>query len=252
MPFAQPRRAVRFDTQRAVLAAVAGFIVAAVAYLAPNATFIPVIALVSAISFGWPLLFDSDLHEAHVLVLLVPGLTAVLVAVLTNYSVRWLTVTMAGGVILAFVSGLVRWGKEPSPVETVSGLICGQIAVVSSASWILVTKLETADELPLLGALCLAIAAVGVIIRLPVLAGLVAAIAVCALVGWASVFALPAIPAWVGAVVGGLVGGTVVIVQALVDGSPHMKAGGASVAAALVPVSVTGLVLFAVGRTLLG
>ncbi len=252
MPLTQPRRAVRFGTQRAVLAAVAGFIVAVVAYLAPNVTFIPVVALVTAISFGWPLLFGSDLHEAHVVVVLIPGLTAVLVAVLTNYSVRWLTVTVAGGVILAFVSGLARWGKEPSPVETAAGLVCGQLAVVSGAGWILVTKLSTTAELPLLGALCLAIAAISVVARLPVLAGLFAAITVGALVGWASAFVLPAIPAWVGAVIGAFVGGSVAIVQALVDGSPHLKAGGASVAAALVPVSVTGLVLFAVGRTLLG
>ncbi|WP_460708513.1 hypothetical protein [Myceligenerans halotolerans] len=239
-------------SSRAVTTAVLAAAVAAGAYLEPRP--LPLVGviglLVILVALGWPSMLRLPAPGGSRLVVLLSGLGA---AAATWYTpsepvLRHLPMIIAIAFVLAFLAEMMRRDGRRRLTESVTGTVSGIVVVVCAAGWVAAARTEAGAMLVATAAFALAIAAASAALPLKGWRALVVAVVAAVVTGGGVATLLPAMDtvsgAWTGAVAGIVVGGLHLLLERL----PALTGKLAGLSAATVPVTVTGMFVFVVGR----
>jgi hypothetical protein len=241
-------------TSRAVTTAALAALLAAAAYLGPEWATGAAAVLTVLLAVGWAPLLRLPAAGATAVVVMVAGLGGVAVAWATPDEpvLRNLPVVIALSLVLAFIAQMLRRGGRPRLVESVSGMSAGIVAAVSAAGWVAAVRSDAGADLVVTSAVALAVASA--VSALPVAggwAGSLLAAALGAAAGAGTATALPDVEPVVGLVVGAVAGVVAGALRFLFDRQPTLARRTAAVAAVALPVTVTGMLVFVVGRLVL-
>lgn len=239
---------------RAVLTAVGAALIAGAGVLGePWLTLAGVIAAL-ALAAGWPLLLGLPTPPATAAVVALGGAGGVLAVGLTggDPALRGLPEVVAVAVLLAFVAELVRTDGRRQLVESVAGSVTGVLVASAAAGWVGALRTPGGAGLVVTGALALVFGAF--VSAVPFGGWTSAALTVFASVagGVGAGVVMPRVEPAAGAVLGLAVGLLVAVLHALFERVPALSRRLAGVAALLLPVTVSGIVVYVVGRVLLG
>ncbi|PZR51655.1 hypothetical protein DNL40_15415 [Xylanimonas oleitrophica] len=240
---------------RAVTTAVLAAAVAAGAYAGTLWLTGVVTVLVVLLALGWAPLLRVPAPGGTTFVVAAAGVAAVGVAWATQGEpvLRHLPIVVAMALVLAFFAEMLRRDGRPRLVESVSGTVAGAVLAVAASGWIATGRSTGGAALVVTAALAVAVAAA--LSALPVAAGWVGAlgaVAVAAVAGAAAGAVVPEVEPLTG-LVAGLAGGLgVAALRLLFERLRSLSGPRAGLAAAAVPVTLGGILVFAVGRVLLG
>lgn len=241
-------------SSRAVATSVVAAVVAAAAFYGIFPLTIATAVLAVLVAVGWPALLDQPAKGGSGLVIGMTGVGAVAAVAATDGepSLRNLPLVLAMGVVLAFVAEMLRRDGRPRLVESLLGTVSGLVVAVSAAGWIAADRTEPGAALVVTCAATLAIASAVSALPLAGWWSSIVTVALAAVAGGALGFALPAVEIsnglWTGVVSGMLVAG----LRALFDQLPALERKQAALAAIVLPVTVGGILVFVVGRVLVG
>ncbi|MEG3614627.1 hypothetical protein [Isoptericola haloaureus] len=241
-------------TSRAVTTAVLATLVAAAAYLGPWWTVGASALLVVLLAVGWAPLLRLPADGATSTVVLLAGLGGLAVTWFTEGEpvLRNLPAVIALSLVLAFVAQMLRSGGRPRLVESVSGMTAGVVVSVAAAGWLATSGTDAGAGLVVTSAVGLAVASA--VAALPVAGGWIGSLLAVALGGAAgagTASALREVEPVHGLVVGLVAGLVSAALRLLFERQPALQRWRAGVAAAAAPVTITGMLVFVVGRTLL-
>ena len=239
---------------RAVVTAMLAAVVAVAGYLVGLPLTIAAALLALAFALGWPALVGLPFRAGSSVVIAVGGIGAVVVVHLTAVEpyLRFLPLVFAGAILLSFVNELVRRDGRERLVESVSGTVTGTLVAVASAGWVATGRTPGGEPLVVVGALALAVGSAVVALRLAPWLGAVVTSVAAAAAGALGGAVLPDIDVVPGLVLGLAVGVLVATLHALFDELPALERRWPSVAAVTLPVTVTGTLVYVVGRVLVG
>jgi hypothetical protein len=239
---------------RAVVTAALAAAVAVAGYLGglPLSIAAGVLALVFAL--GWPTLAGLPFAPGSAAVVGLGGVGAVAVVHLTTTQpyLRYLPVVFAAAILLAFVNELLRRDGRTRLVESVSGTVAGTLIAVASAGWVAIGRIPGGEPIVVVGALALAVGSVVAAVHLAPWVGALVTIAASTAAGVLGGLLLPDISPVAGATLGLAVGILVATLHALFDQLPSLQRRWPSLAAVTLPVTVTGILVYVVGRVLVG
>lgn len=142
---------------RAAVTTTAAAVVAVAGYLSPLALEIVVLVLGVVFAVGWPRLLDLPTVRGATVVVL---LTAVAAVVTVRFAgVPGLALVMGGAVIAAFVHQMARRDGRPRLAESLSGVVAGEVVVVSAAGWVAIDEGMVSEPLLLVAAATITAAA---------------------------------------------------------------------------------------------
>lgn len=239
---------------RSVLTAVLAAVVAVAGFFGvlPLAAASAVLVLVLAV--GWPGLAGLPFGPGAGAVVALGGIGSVAAVTFTPTEpyLQHMALVFAGAVVLAFVNELLRRGGRLRLVESVSGTVAGTVLVVCVTGWVATARLPGGEELVVAGAVALALGSGLVALRwrtwLVYLVTVAAATGGGALVAWL----LPSVGVTAGAVLGLGVGVLVAAMHALFDRLPALDRKVPSLAVVVLPVTVSGVLVYVAGRVLAG
>lgn len=239
---------------RAVVTAALAAVVAVAGYLGGLAVAIACGLLVVGIALGWPALADLPSRVGTSLVVGLGGLGAVAAVHLTDAQpyLRDLPAVFAGAVLLAFLAELARRDGRTRLVESVSGTVAGTLVAVAAAGWVAIGRSPGGLSLVVGGALALAVAAATVALAVPVWLGVVITVGSATAAGVLGSLPLPGMGLATGALLGLAVGILVAALHVLLDRLPALEDRWPAIAAVTLPVTVTGVLVYVVGRVLVG
>lgn len=239
---------------RAVLTAVVAALVAGAAVLDP--VWVSAVAglLALVVAVGWPSLLDLPSRLGSGVVIALGGAGGVLAVAATRGLpvLRELPVVVALAVLLAFVNELARQDGRRRLVESVSGTVTGVLVASAAAGWVAAIRTPSGVGLVVTGALALAAAAA--VSAIPFGEWLSAGMTTFAGVagGVAAGAVMPGVGPLPGAALGVAVGLLVGVLHVLFERVPALRRRWAAAAALMLPVSVSGILTYVVGRVLLG
>lgn len=239
---------------RAVVTAALAAGVAAAAFVSTLALAGAAVVLVILLALGWPGLLRLPAEGGTRLVVMLAGIGAVGVAYITPGEpvLRYLPMVLAAAMVLAFLSEMLRRGGRPRLVESVSGSVAGVVVALSCAGWVAAGRSDAGAALVVTSAAALAVAAALSALPLKGWAMLVPEFAGAVLAGGAVATVLPNIDTvsglWSGVVAGLVVGA----LRLLFDQVPALRRRLPGLAASAVPVAVGGVLVFVVGRMVVG
>ena len=239
---------------RAVATSAVAALVAVAAYLgeAPIVGLAVVLALVFAV--GWPQLVDLPARLGATIVIAIGGAGAVaaIAATVGEPFLRALPLVFALAIVLGFVTELLRRDGRERLTESVSGVVAGVLVASSAAGWVAAGR--TPGGLPLVVTGAVALAVCSGVSALPVAGwgGAFLTLATAAGAGAGSALLVPTIEPQAGGLIGLAVGILMATLQELFTQLPSLTRPWASVAAVALPVTVTGILVYVVGRVLVG
>ncbi|MGW6132540.1 hypothetical protein ACWFNE_21140 [Cellulomonas sp. NPDC055163] len=241
----------------AALVAVAGYVSDPTVLDVPYAQYaLPaVVALLTlAFAFGWPVLaqLPSRLGTSVVIALCGVGAVAMVQRTVDEPYLRGLPIVFAFSVLLAFVNELARRGGRERLVESVTGTVAGTLIAVTGAGWVATQHTPGGASLLVAGALALAAGSAASALPFHGWTGAGVTTGAAAAAGAVGGLVLPSIDPVAGALLGVGVGVLVSSLQELFDRLPALSRRPAAVAALVVPVPVTGILVYVVGRVLVG
>ncbi len=239
---------------RALLTAVFAALVAGAGLL--GAAYLAGVAggLALVLAWGWPRLLQLPAWLGSFVVVALGGGGGVLAVALTTGApvLRTLPLVIAFAVLLAFVAELARSDGRHRLVDSVSGSVSGVLVAAAAAGWVAALRSPADIGLVVTGALALFFAAFAS--ALPFRGWTSAGITVFAgaLGGLGASAVMPRVDLAAGAVLGVAVGLLVAVLHELFLAVPALSRRTAGLAAAAVPVTVSGTLVYVVGRVLLG
>lgn len=201
-------------------------------------------------SIGWPSLLGLPARRGSVVVLLLTSAAAVTVVEMTD-DVAWAALVLAGSVLATFVHELARRDGRPRLVESVAGTVAGGAVVVGGVGWLAVGTGGAQVGLLLTGSITLAVAAAAAAAPLPSPYSTVLTIAVTSLVGTLVGYLLIAVGMTTGVLVGLAAGLLIATLHHLFDQFPASGQVLPALSAAMLPVAVSGLPVYVLGRVLM-
>lgn len=241
-------------TTRAVWTAFVATLIAVTAYVGemPLAVFCAVLA--AAVAFGWPVLLGLPSRPGASLVIGVGGVGAVAAITFTRGEpfLRELPAVVALSILLAFVAELLRTDGRERLLESVSGVVAGVLVVASVAGWVASGRTSGGTGLVITGALALAVGSAVVVLPLSGWIGAFVTVGVSAGAGGGAGALVPGLDAVAGALLGLAVGVLVASLHVLFDRLRALRRVPAALAALVLPVTVTGILVYVVGRVLVG
>jgi hypothetical protein len=237
---------------RAVVTAALAAAVAVAGYFGGLPLTVTAAVLALAFALGWPSLVGLPFRAGSTVVVAVGGIGAVVVVHLTPEQpyLRFLPVVFAGAVLLSFVSELVRRDGRERLVESVSGTVTGTLVAVAAAGWVATGSTPGGEPLVVIGALALAVGSAVVALHLATWLGAVVTSLAAAGAGALGGLILPDMDVVPGLVLGLAVGVLVATLHVLFDELPALSRAWPSLAAVTLPVTVTGTLVYVVGRVL--
>ena len=238
---------------RAVLTAVVAALVAGAAFVGVLPVTVVVVLLALALAVGWPVLLDLPNPLGAAVVVALGGVGAAVAVAATHGQppLRWLPVVVALAVLLAFVNELARQDGRIRLVESVTGTVTGVMVVTAAAGWVGAGRTPGGTALVVTGAVSLAIAAAVSAVPLGVWTG-VATTTGAAVVAGGTTGAATGLGLLPGAVLGLATGLLVASLHVLFDRLPALRRRLAGMAALVLPVAVSGILVYVVGRVLVG
>ncbi|MFV2145068.1 hypothetical protein [Isoptericola sp. G70] len=241
-------------TTRAVTTAALAALVAAAAYLGPLWTTAAAAGLVALVAIGWAALLRLPADGATVLVVLLAGLGGVAMAWATEDEpvLRNVPLVIAMALVLAFVAQMLRRGGRPRLVESVSGMTAGIVVAVSASGWVATGRSDAGAALVLTSAVALAVAAA--VSALPIAGGWTGSllsVAFGAVAGAGTASVVPEVEPIAGMITGIVAGLVAAALRFLFERQPALARRRAGLTAAAVPVVVTGVLVFVVGRVVI-
>lgn len=241
-------------TTRSVLSAAAAALVAGADVLGEPWVTLAALAVALGFAVGWPTLLRLPAPQGSAVVVALGGGGGVLAVSLTRGDpvLRGLPEVVALAVLLAFVNELARSDGRPRLVESVAGGVSGVLLASAAAGWVAALRTPAGVGLVVAGALALFFAAAASAVPFGgwTAAGLTVFAGALGGVGSGVVMAQVGPPA--GALIGVAVGLLVAVLHLLFERVPTLSRRSAAVSALLLPVSVSGILVYVVGRVLLG
>ncbi|MEZ0447014.1 hypothetical protein [Cellulomonas sp. ICMP 17802] len=239
---------------RAVVTAALAAVVAVAGYLGGLPLSIVAAVLAVVFALGWPSLAGLPFVAGSAAVVALGGVGAVAVVHLTTTQpfLRYLPVVFAASILLAFVNELLRRDGRARLVESVSGTVAGTLVAVAVAGWVAIGRTPGGEPLVVVGALALAVGSAVVALHLTPWIGSLVTAGAAAGAGALGGLLLPGIDPLAGALLGLAVGILVATLHALFDQLPSLERRWPSLAAVTLPVTVTGILVYVVGRVLVG
>lgn len=239
---------------RAVLTAALAAVVAVAGYLGGVPLAVAAALLTVIVALGWPALADLPAQPGSAAVVGLGGVGAVLVTALTpgQPHLRHLPVAFAAAVLLAVVSELLRRDGRERLVESLSGTVAGTLLAVTAAGWVAAGRDPGGETVVVVGAVALAVGSVLVALPLPVWLGAVVTAVAAAGAGTGAAAVLPDVEVPAGLLLGLAVGVLVATLHVLFDRVPALSRRTPALAAVALPVAVTGLLVYVIGRVLGG
>lgn len=209
-----------------------------------------VLAVSVLFSIGWPSLLGLPARRGAAVVLLLTSAGAVAVVEVTE-DVAWAALVLAGSVLAAFVHELARRDGRPRLVESVSGVVSGSVIVVSGVGWLAMGTGDSQLGLVLTG--CVTLAAASGIAAAPLRPpySAVVTIALTSLAGVVMGYLLISVGMTTGVLVGLAAGILIATVHHLFGQFPASGRVWPAIAAGMLPVAVSGLPVYVLGRVLL-
>ncbi|MCL3859540.1 hypothetical protein [Actinotalea sp. K2] len=239
---------------RAVLTAAIATLVAVAAFVGELPLVVAAGVLTLVFAVGWPLLLDLPNRLGSSVVIALGGAAAVITGAATRGEpfLRELPVVVALAVLLAFVNELARQDGRLRLVESVTGTVTGVLIVTAAAGWVASGRTPGATSLVVTGAVALAVGAA--VSAVPLLGWTGASVTtLCATGAGATVGAvMPDLDPVPGGVLGLAVGILIAALHVLFHRVPSMTSRWAALAAAVLPTLVSGIVIYVVGRVLVG
>jgi hypothetical protein len=239
---------------RAVLTAAAAAGVAAAAF-AGQLPLVAVAGLLTVVlAVGWPLLLDLPNPLGSGVVIALGGLGSVLsVTVSSGAMLLWQVPTVVAlGVLLAFVAELLRQDGRLRLVESVTGTVTGLLVVSAASGWVAALRAPGDTALVITGAAALAVSAAVSAVHLGVRTGAVVTTTAGVIAGAAVGSVMPGLSLVPGLALGFATGLLVAALHVLLDGVASLRRVLASGAAIVLPVLVGGILVYVVGRVLVG
>lgn len=237
---------------RSVVTAALAAAVALAGYLHPVALLALTAVLVLLVAVGWPELASLPAREGSGAVVALTGLGAVAAVRYTGTGLSGLAVVTACGLLVSFLNELLRRDGRVRMVESVSGTVAGGVLALTAACWVATDALVGGESLVVTGALALAVGSAVAAFEVPRWVSSVLVTVVAAGVGAGAGYLLPALSVEASAILGAAVGVLVAALDALFDALVELKRLLPSLAAAALPVAVSGAVVYIVGRVLVG
>lgn len=234
---------------------------AAVATLVAVAAFVgevPLISLAGALAlvfaFGWPLLMELPSRLGASIVIGLAGAGAVLAVASTvgEPFLRELPLVFALAIVLGFVAELVRRDGRERLVESVAGVVAGVLVAASVAGWVAAGRTPGGVTLVVTGAVALAAGSGVSALRVGGWGGALTTLGAAAGAGAGAGLLVPGIEPAAGGLIGLAVGVLVATLHELFAQLPSLTRRWASVAAIVLPVTVTGILVYVIGRVLVG
>lgn len=246
---------------RAVLTAVLAALMAVASFLAGSGVVdgvgeLPVVVaaglLALAIAVGWPLLLGLPNVLGSSVVIALGGAGAVLAVTATRGQpiLRELPIVIALAVLLAFVNELARQDGRSRLVDSVAGTVTGVLVAASAAGWVAAERSPEGSALVVCGAVALALSAFAS--AFPLGGWLAAAVTAGAgvLAGTSVGLLLADFPRVLGPLIGLATGILVAALHALFDRLPALERRAAAFTAVVLPVALSGILVYVVGRVL--
>ncbi|UFU05922.1 hypothetical protein [Ruania halotolerans] len=207
--------------------------------------------IVALFAIGWPTLLELPARRGGVVVLLITA-AAALTALLVWDDLLYVAVALGLSVVGAFVHEMFRRDGRPRLVESVSGVVTGAVVVASAAGWLAVGTGEVATALLLVGAVTLTLGSACTALPIPGWLGSAATLVIAAAAGLLTGSLIDAVGLLAGGLVGLSAGVLIAAVHALFGQFPASGRPTAALAAAMLPVAVSGVPVYVLGRVLLG
>lgn len=213
---------------------------------------VAVLAVVFAV--GWPMLtgLSSPVGSTVVVALAGGGAVAAVFAAVSQPYLGDVPLVFAGALLASFVAELVRRDGRERMVESVSGTVSGALVALCGAGWIAAERTLAGDAIVVAGAVALAVGAAVAAIGLRSWTGAAATVVASILGGGAVGAALGDLGLLSGVLLGLSVGILLAAADALLDRLPSLERRPAAWAAGILPVMVTGILVYVVGRVLVG
>jgi hypothetical protein len=241
-------------TTRAVSTAVVATLVAVAGFVGemPLAGLCAALALV--FSLGWPVLLGLPSRSGSTVVVAIGGVGAVAAITYTRGEpfLRELPAVFALSILLAFVNELLRQDGREKLLESVSGVVAGTLVATSAAGWVAAGRTPGGAGLVITGALALAVGSAVAALPMTGWAGGFAAVLAAVGAGAGAGALVPRMDWLAGALLGLAVGVLVAAIHQLFDQLPALRNRLPALAAIVLPVSVTGILVYVVGRVLIG
>lgn len=239
---------------RAVLTTAAAIGLAAAAYVGEGLLVAVVAAFVVVVAIGWPNLLDLPARPGSRFVVAVGGLGALATVTLTEGEpfLRDLPVVLAFAILLAFANELVRPDGRLRMVDSVAGTVSGVLVVASAAGWVAAGRTAGATAIVVVGAVALAVGTASSVVPLSPWFGLIVAVGVSGGVGVGLAAVLPGLELLAGGLIGVAVGILGATLREVFTRLPSLSGRVASLAAIVVPVTVSGTLVYVAGRLLVG
>lgn len=239
---------------RAVLTAAIAAGVAAAAFVGQLPLVVVAGLLTVLLALGWPVLLDLPNALGSGVVIALVGLGSVLaVTVSTGATLLWLVPTVVAlGVLLAFVAELLRQDGRLRLVESVTGTVTGLLVVSAASGWVAALRAPGDTALVITGAAALAVSAAVSAVHLGVRTGALVTTAAGVITGAAVGSVMPGLSILPGLALGFATGLLVAALHVLLDGVGTLRRFLAAVAAVVLPVLLGGILVYVVGRVLVG
>lgn len=239
---------------RAVLTAAAATLVAVAAFVGETPLVGVALALTLLLAAGWPVLLGLPSPLGSAVVVALGGAGSVLAVAATRGQplLRDVPIVVALAVLLAFVNELARQDGRRRLVESVTGTVTGLLVVAAAAGWVAAGRTPGSTSLVVTGAAALAVSAAVSAVHLGVRTGAVVTTAAGVIAGGGVGVVMPELGPVPGAALGFATGLLVASLHVLLDRVPALRNRWASTAAVVLPVLVSGILVYVVGRVLVG
>jgi len=238
----------------AAVGAALAVLLAVAALAGPWTAAAALLLVVAVLAAGWSDLLALPSPRSSAAVVAAAGVAALLAVLLRDEDpfLAALPAVIGLAVLGAFVHQLLRRDLRPRVVDGLSGTVTGILLGGSGAAWL--GALATADgrALVIIAAVAVAAASLAGLLPARLRLGPVAATAAGALAGAAAAAALGDAPAGASALLGGAAGLVVGLVHRLLDGLPTASRTAAAATAGAAPVAACGILVYALGRAILG
>lgn len=239
---------------RAVLTGGLAAGVAGAAFAGPVPLVAAVGVLTVVLAVGWPVLLDLPNPLGTAVVIALGGLGSVLAVAASTGAppLRLVPTVVALGVLLAFLAELLRQDGRLRLVESVTGTVTGLLVVAAAAGWVAAVRAPGDSALVITGAAALAVSAAVSAVHLGVRTGALVTTAAGVIAGAAVGSVTPGLSLVPGLALGFATGLLVATLHVLLDGVASLRRPLASVAAMVLPLLVSGILVYVVGRVLVG
>lgn len=234
-------------TNRAIVSAFAAVLLAAAASGGTIALYIAVGLLIAAFAYGWPVLLDLPWKWGSRGVLALTGVGTLMTGYTLDSGIAALPLVIAVGLLMAFISEMLRRDGRLRLVESLIGVVSGVVIVASAGGWLATAQDANGVALVIAAAACLAVAsAVSGALPWHGWLNVAVTVAAAATVGVAISAALPDLAVAHGAWAGLVAGILIAALGVLFDQLPQLRRRTDALAAAVAPVLIGGMLIYIV------